>query len=69
MKYQIKIKGILDESWTDWLGSVQISTSEENGVNVTTISGEIPDQPALFGILERIRDLNLPLISAVQTEE
>jgi hypothetical protein len=67
MKYQIKIQGLLDESWSDWLGEVEITHGEENGVLITTICGEASDQPALFGILNRIRDLNLALISVVQT--
>jgi len=69
MKYQIKIKGALDESWSDWLGEMEITCAEEDGAVTTTIRGEAPDQPALFGILDRIRDLNLALISVVQTDQ
>lgn len=66
MKYQIKVAGVLDESWSDWLGSVEIFCDEENASLVTINCDEVPDQPALFGILDRIRDLNLSLISVVQ---
>ena len=63
MVYQIKVKGKLDEDWSNWLGTVQITPAlAEDGTWVTTLSGEVPDPPALFGILDRIRDLNLTLI-------
>jgi hypothetical protein len=64
MIYQIKVRGQLDESWSDWLGDVQITSAlAEDGTWVTTLVGALPDPPALFGILDRIRDLNLTLIS------
>jgi hypothetical protein len=64
MVYQIQIKGKLDESWADWLGEVSISSAldPQGGWN-TTIIVDAEDSPALFGILDRIRDLNLSLIS------
>jgi hypothetical protein len=69
MKYQIKIRGALDPSWSHWLGELDISSVEEDGVWLTTLVGEAPDSPALFGILDRIRDLNLTLISVSQGTE
>ncbi len=69
MRYQIKVKGMLDESWSDWLGEVELTNREEEGVLITVICGEVPDQPALFGILNRVRDLNLPLISVIQLDQ
>ncbi len=64
MIYEIRIKGQLDESWSAWLGNVTIaSTPEEDGIWITTLIAEATDPPALFGILDRIRDLNLPLVS------
>jgi hypothetical protein len=64
MLYQIKVKGKLDQSWSDWLGNARIASElEENGSMVTTLTIELADQPALFGILDRIRDMNLlPLV-------
>jgi hypothetical protein len=63
MIYQIKVKGKLDESWSDWLGNVQITSAPaEDGTWVTTLVSAVPDPPALFGILDHIRDLNLTLI-------
>ncbi len=60
MLYQIKVKGKLDPSWSDWLGNASVTSGfDENGRMVTTITVELADQPALFGILDRIRDMNL----------
>ena len=58
--YEIKIKGHLDQSWSDWFSGLQFSHLEGD---VTLLAGSLPDQGALHGLLERIRDLNLKLIS------
>ncbi len=63
MKYQIKVRGKLDQDWSDWLGEMEIVSEQQNGDWITRICGDVPDQPALFGILDRIRDLSLPLLS------
>jgi hypothetical protein len=64
MRYLIKVKGRLEESWSDWLSDAAISSeNEENGAIVTTLMVRAIDQPALFGILDRIRDMNLLPIS------
>ena len=60
IEYQIRVKGQLDERWIDWFGDMDIKS--EGGL--TTLSGPVVDQAALHGILSRIRDLGLPLISA-----
>jgi len=64
MVYQIKINGALDQTWSNWLGNVDIRTSQtdDDGV-ITTLSVDLVDQAALFGILDHIRDLNLKLVS------
>ncbi len=68
MAYRIVIKGALDNSWSDWLGSVMMtSEAQKDGLTITTLVIEA-DQPALFGILDRIRDLNLELRSVVNLE-
>ena len=69
MKYQIKIRGVLDPSWSRWLGEFEISSMEKDGDWITTLAGEAPDSPALFGILDCIRDMNLTLISVCQEPE
>ena len=67
--YQIKVKGRLDESWSLWFDGLDISPeSSEAGPTVTIISGPIPDQAALHGILIRIRDLGLPLLAVNMIE-
>jgi hypothetical protein len=58
--YEIKIQGRLDPRWSGWFAGLCI-TPLENGE--TLIAGVLPDQAALHGLLERIRDLNLTLIS------
>ncbi len=70
MVYQIKIKGVLDQSWSNWLGDVDICTERmEDGSVLTTLVGDLTDQAALFGILDRIRDLNLVLVSVYQRDQ
>ena len=58
--YEIKIKGHLDPRWSEWFGNLQLSYL---GGDETLLSGSLPDQAALHGLLERVRDLNLTLIS------
>jgi hypothetical protein len=58
--YQIRFKGHLDLSWATWFDGLTI-THEANGETVLT--GPLPDQPALYGVLEKARNLNLTLVS------
>ena len=58
--YQIRIKGHLDGNWTNWFGSLAI-TLEENGN--TLLTGLVADQAELHGLLRKIRDLGMPLLS------
>jgi len=63
--YEIKIKGILEDHWKQWFEGMTLKHAEngEDGQNCTLITGLIADQPALHGLLAKIRDLNLTLIS------
>ena len=58
--YEIRIKSLLDPHWSDWFSGLQMTHLEGEE---TLLSGSLPDQSALHGLLERIRDLNLKLIS------
>ncbi len=58
--YEIKVKGHVDEEWSAWLGDMTVAYDDEGN---TLLSGRIPDQAALHGILAQIRDLGLTLIS------
>jgi hypothetical protein len=58
--YEIKIKGHLDQHWSEWFADLKLTPLAEDE---TLLSGTLPDQSALHGLLERIRDLNLKLIS------
>ncbi|MGW8303112.1 MAG: hypothetical protein ACWGNO_13630 [Desulfobacterales bacterium] len=62
--YRIKLKGRLDPKWSDWFDQMEISTEG----NQTILTGSVADQAALHGLLIRIRDLNLPLLSVERIE-
>ncbi|MGI8484653.1 MAG: hypothetical protein ACR2OU_10365 [Thermomicrobiales bacterium] len=65
MIYQIRIKGHLGYQWTDWFGGLSI-TLEDNGD--TLVTGPVVDQAALHGVLRKVRDLGLPLLSIMRVE-
>jgi len=58
-RYEIRVDGVLDDRWADWFGGLQVS----NDGTKTVIAGLLPDQSALHGLLTRVRDLGLTLIS------
>jgi hypothetical protein len=63
MVYQIRIEGHLGPRWRDWFGAMTI-TLEDNGD--TLLTGPVVDQAALHGLLRKVRDLGMPLISAMR---
>jgi hypothetical protein len=65
VRYRIRVKGQLGPQWSEWFGQMAV-ISEEDGT--TTLSGPIADQAALHGLLVRVRDLGLELISVSQDE-
>ncbi|HVP21480.1 MAG TPA: hypothetical protein VMS73_06425 [Anaerolineaceae bacterium] len=69
MNYLIKICGQLDPGWSAQLGGMEISMVKEDGALFTLLTGTVADQPALFGILDRLRDMNLLPILVEQIEK
>jgi hypothetical protein len=67
--YQIRVQGRLDASWSDWFDGMTL-TFEKRGDDspVTTLTGAVMDQAALHGLLSKISDLNLTLISVTRIE-
>jgi hypothetical protein len=65
MVYQIRVKSHLGSDWTDWFEGLTI-TREDNGD--TLLTGTVVDQSALHGLLKKVRDLGLPLLSVIHVE-
>ncbi|TMD63197.1 MAG: hypothetical protein E6I97_25975 [Chloroflexi bacterium] len=63
--YQIRIKGHLGREWTDWFGGLTI-TLEDNGE--TLLTGPVIDQAALHGLLKKVRDVGMPLLSVIEVQ-
>ena len=63
--YQIRVKGHLGHEWTDWFEGLTI-TLEEDGD--TLLTGPVVDQAALHGLLKKVRDLGMPLVSVSPVE-
>ena len=59
-QYQIRVQGLLDEYWSEWLGGLSLTPLEGRD---TLLAGPVRDQAALHGLLIKIRDLGLVLVS------
>lgn len=59
VRYEVCVDGVLDGQWADWFGGLQVTSDGTH----TIIAGLIVDQPALHGLLAKIRDLGLCLVS------
>jgi len=66
MVYQIRIKGHLGSGWTDWFGGLSISLEDNDD---TLLTGPVVDQAALHGLLRKVRDLGVPLISVSRIDK
>jgi hypothetical protein len=58
--YELRVQGVLDARWSAWFEGLQVSSDQ---AGETTIAGPVADQAALHGLLTKIRDLGLPLLS------
>ena len=58
-RYEVRVDGVLDDRWSQWFQGLQIDSQGGQ----TILSGTLPDQPALHGILDKIRDLGLTVIA------
>lgn len=63
--YEIRLKGHLDNRWAEWFGGLTL-TLENNGD--TLLTGPVADQAALHGLLRKVRDLGMPLLSVILVE-
>src|SRR5947209_1374602 len=66
VRYQIRIQGHLDSTWSEWFDGLAIVNLADG---VTMLEGDLVDQPALHGVLQKIRDLGLPLLAVVKVKE
>lgn len=66
--YIIRLRGQLDTQWSQWFDGLEITDGYEEGADITTLRGPVRDQSALRGILNKIWDLNLELLSVNQIE-
>ena len=63
--YQIRVEGHLGDEWADWFDGMEIRLEDEG---TTLFSGPVVDQADLFGLLRKLRDVGLPLISVMRIE-
>jgi hypothetical protein len=62
--YELRVQGHLDEHWAAWLGDLTLAHHQDG---TSTLTGVVPDQAALYGLLAKVRDLGIPLISLTRT--
>ena len=67
--YRIRIVGRVKNGWSDFMTGLRESHQQEYGASVTELTGTVPDQSALFGLLCHLRDLGVPLISVEFIED
>jgi hypothetical protein len=62
--YEIRVQGRLDDRWSSWLDGLDLSRRDDG---TTVLSGPLPDQAALHGVLRKVGDLGLSLLSVIRT--
>jgi hypothetical protein len=65
MYYSIRVKGHLDQAWSEWFGGMTITHLD---CGETVLRGLVPDQSALHGVIVKVRDLGLPLVAVEPLE-
>ena len=65
-RVEIRVKGRIDEHWSDWFDDLTITHTDHNE---TVLTGPVVDQAALHGLLAKLRDLGLPIVSVNLSEE
>jgi hypothetical protein len=65
MRYEIRLEGLLGDEWANWFGDLALV---REGEGVTLLICPVADQAALFGILRKVRDLGMPLLSVYRSE-
>lgn len=66
LQVEVRLKGQIDQSWSDWFDGLAIRYAEGDQ---TVMSGPIADQAALYGLVSKLRDIGLPLLSIQLVEE
>ena len=64
-RYEIRLRGHLDSRWAAWFDGLSLTNSSDG---TTIICGPVADQAALYGLLQKVRDLGLPLVSVTQVQ-
>lgn len=58
-RYEVRVAGVLEGGWSEWFEGLEVETEGEE----TILSGTLPDQPALHGVLDKVRDLGLSVVA------
>ena len=64
-QYEIRVKGHLEPRWATWFGGMHLTPAD----GITVIEGAVPDQAALHGLLQKLRDIGMPLLSVKRTDQ
>jgi hypothetical protein len=68
--YLITVQGRLDDSWSSWFDGMSVAIENSDaGLTITTLTGTVSDQAALYGLLSRVRDMGLPLLLVQRIEQ